>query len=101
MIFILPKKNMWLNKIDNNMDISLQKINTTQNNQDYSGTILYLHYPNYINHSKNTFSGVVGNLWDKSSLSEKKIPVGHSAIILIDKFANLFLNFFSIWQRIV
>lgn len=64
------------------------KVNNVQNNNDYSGIILYLHYPNYINHSKNTFSGIVGNLWDKSSLSEKKIPVGHSAIILIDKFGN-------------
>ncbi len=54
MIFILPK-NMWLNKIDNNLDISLRKINTCQNNQDYSRTILYLHYPNYKNHTKNTF----------------------------------------------
>ena len=45
---------MWLNKIDNNMDISLQKINTSQNNQDYSGTTLYLHNPNYKNHTKNT-----------------------------------------------
>ena len=45
---------MWLNKIDNNMDISLQKINTSQNNQDYSGTTLYLQYPNYKNHTKNT-----------------------------------------------
>ena len=42
-------------KIDNNLDISLRKINTCQNNQDYSRTILYLHYPNYRNHTKNTF----------------------------------------------
>lgn len=48
------------------MDISLQKINTSQNNQDYSGTILYLHYPNYKNHTKNTFSGELGDIWDNS-----------------------------------
>lgn len=76
---------MWLNKIDNNMDISLQKINTSQNNQDYSGTILYLHYPNYKNHTKNTLSGELGDIWDNSWLSEIELPIGHSAIILIDK----------------
>ena len=32
---------MWLNKIDNNMDISLQKINTSQNNQDYRNNIIF------------------------------------------------------------
>ena len=25
---------------------------------NYSGSIIYLHYPNYTNHTKNTFSGV-------------------------------------------
>ena len=28
------------------------KVNNVQNNNDYSGIILYLRYPNYINHSK-------------------------------------------------
>lgn len=75
------------------------KVNNVQNNNDYSGIILYLHYPNYINHSKNTFSGIVGNLWDKSSLSEKKIPVGHSAIILIDKFGNFINGIYEIFNN--
>lgn len=47
------------------------KVNNVQNNNDNSGIILYLYYPNYINHSKNTFSGIVGNLWDKSHVDTK------------------------------
>lgn len=72
----------------NNGNIPPQIVDNAQNDKDYLGTILYLHYPNYENHSKNTFSGVVGDIWDKSYLSEIKLPVGHSAIILIDKFGN-------------
>ena len=50
-------------------NFSLSGNKDTCSNKDYSGTILYLHYPNYRNHSRNTFSGVLGNIWDKTSLS--------------------------------
>ena len=51
---------------------------------NYSGSIIYLHYPNYTNHTKNTFSGVLGKQWDSLDLSSVELPVGHSALILLD-----------------
>lgn len=61
------------------------KAKTEETKQATGDKIFYLHYPEYSNHSKNTMPGVLGDVWDHTPMSRANIPVGHDAVILMDK----------------
>ena len=59
--------------------------NSSNHVPENGGKIMYLHYPEYSNHSKNTITGDLGRVWNNSALSDISLPVGHDAVILVDK----------------